>query len=91
MQLWVQWITKSIYPGMRRISLSTQVDDLLLETSLWDPVNNTDTGVNFRLSAQDLSSYKTYQDTVNKVCVAFTFGVGYECCCFFSFLECVYI
>ncbi|KAF1812708.1 hypothetical protein P152DRAFT_396947 [Eremomyces bilateralis CBS 781.70] len=50
--VWVQWATRGLYTGIRRLNFGTQVDDVFLQTTLFQP--NT---VNFRLRPADLEAH----------------------------------
>ncbi|KAH6719343.1 hypothetical protein BKA61DRAFT_731797 [Leptodontidium sp. MPI-SDFR-AT-0119] len=57
---WVHWATRGLYVGYRRATLSTQVDDMFLQTPMFD------SGENFRVSSSDLSHHVTVMKTINK-------------------------
>ncbi|EDU47646.1 hypothetical protein PtrSN002B_008332 [Pyrenophora tritici-repentis] len=57
---WITWITRGLYVGFRRIYLSTQVDDMFLETELYRPQ-----GQIFRVKPEDLSVHVQWQAGLN--------------------------
>ena len=58
--VWINWITRGLYVGFRRIYLNTQVDDMFLETPLYTPSGQT-----FRCKPDDLSAHVDWQTTIN--------------------------
>lgn len=57
---WINWITRGLYVGFRRLYFSTQVDDMFLETSLYTP-----SGQSYRCKPDDLTDHVTWQATLN--------------------------
>ena len=57
---WITWITRGLFVGFRRIYLSTQVDDMFLETELYRPQ-----GQNFRVKPADLTVHVGWQADLN--------------------------
>ncbi|CAO2657843.1 Nn.00g071030.m01.CDS01 [Neocucurbitaria sp. VM-36] len=57
---WIQWVTRGLYVGFRRTYLSTQVDDMFLETPMYRPA-----GQNYRAKPDDLSLHVDWQTTLN--------------------------
>jgi hypothetical protein len=57
---WINWMTRGIFIGRRRIYLSTQVDDMHLSTDIYSP-----NGTTFRLRTTDLNNLITWQKSVN--------------------------
>ncbi|KAJ9624033.1 hypothetical protein H2203_005480 [Taxawa tesnikishii (nom. ined.)] len=57
---YIHWMTRGLFVGRRRIYLSTQVDDVHLETALYQPA-----GTNFRLRTADLQAHVTWQKALN--------------------------
>ncbi|KAL2067475.1 hypothetical protein VTL71DRAFT_1900 [Oculimacula yallundae] len=57
---WVHWATRGLYVGYRRATLSTQVDDMFLQTPMFD------SGENFRVSGSDMAHHVTVMKDVNK-------------------------
>lgn len=63
--LWIKWLTRNIHVGKRRMYLNIQVDDLFLDTALWDTGTQTtppDGTEGFRISAEDLSAFTEFQN-----------------------------
>jgi hypothetical protein len=65
----VNWLTKGLFLGERHISLSPQVDDVLLDDSEWVPATpcgtNVDaSGVTYRMTDSDLQSVLAWQNSV---------------------------
>jgi hypothetical protein len=56
----INWITRSLYVGQRRILFNTQIDDLFLETDLYSP-----SGTQFRIRNSDLDAHVTWQANLN--------------------------
>lgn len=57
---YINWVTRGLYLGFRRIYFSTQIDDVHLETGLYEPA-----GVNYRCTAEDLAFHATWQKDIN--------------------------
>ncbi|KAH9863828.1 hypothetical protein J1614_009760 [Plenodomus biglobosus] len=57
---WITWLTRGLFVGFRRIYLSTQVDDMFLETPMYRPQ-----GQNYRAKPDDLSFHVDWQATLN--------------------------
>ena len=57
---WITWITRGLYTGFRRTYLSTQIDDMLLETNLYSPSGST-----YRVTTDDMSGIKNWVPTIN--------------------------
>jgi hypothetical protein len=57
---WIAWVTRGLFVGFRRIYLSTQVDDMFLETPMYRPA-----GQNYRAKPDDLSMHVTWQAKLN--------------------------
>ncbi|KAF1955381.1 hypothetical protein CC80DRAFT_493267 [Byssothecium circinans] len=57
---WINWVTRGLYLGFRRIYLSTQVDDMFLETPMYRP-----NGQSYRCVANDLEMHVTWQAQLN--------------------------
>jgi hypothetical protein len=50
----VNWVTKGLFLGERHVNLDVQVDDLLIDSEIWDPVANSDqTGLTYRMNGTD--------------------------------------
>ncbi|KAH8659221.1 hypothetical protein BGZ60DRAFT_492740 [Tricladium varicosporioides] len=57
--VWIHWITRGVYLGFRRIYLSTQIDDLFLETELYK------TNKPYRLTGADLQEHIAWMKDIN--------------------------
>jgi hypothetical protein len=58
----VNWVTKGVFLGTRKVYLSPQPDDVLIDDDMWDPVAKTDqSGLTYRLSGSDLVSLVAWQ------------------------------
>lgn len=58
--VWINWVTKGVYQGKRRIYFNIQVDDFFLSTRLFDPFKIEI----YRLSPNELSTYINWQKGV---------------------------
>jgi peptidoglycan/xylan/chitin deacetylase (PgdA/CDA1 family) len=62
----VNWVTKGLYVGERRVYMSPQPDDLLLDNDMWDPAANSDqTGKTYRITDADYKKYREWQNKRN--------------------------
>ncbi|KAK2623886.1 hypothetical protein QTJ16_006520 [Diplocarpon rosae] len=57
---WITWATRGLYTGFRRVYLSTQVDDMFLESDIYQPAGQT-----FRLTPADLDQHVTWTKDIN--------------------------
>lgn len=58
----VNWVTKGLFLGERHVNVAAQVDDLLIESDIWDPVANSDlTGRTYRLTGTDFANVVSWQ------------------------------
>jgi hypothetical protein len=58
----VNWVTRGVFLGERHVSVAAQVDDLLIDSDIWDPAANSDlTGRTYRLTGADFSSVVSWQ------------------------------
>lgn len=57
---WINWVTRGLYVGFRRLYFSTQVDDMFLETPLYRP-----SGQSYRCKPADLDMHVTWQASLN--------------------------
>lgn len=58
--LWVNWLTKGIYQGKRRIYFNIQVDDFFLSTRLWEPTKSEV----YRVNHLEIDHYINWQKSV---------------------------
>lgn len=60
----INWLTKGVYQGKRRVYLKAQIDDLFLETDLWNPyigMQIVDGSYIYRTTPEDLNFFAEYQ------------------------------
>ena len=58
----VNWVTGGLFLGERHVNVAAQVDDLLIDSEIWDPVANSDlTGRTYRLTGTDFSNVVSWQ------------------------------
>jgi len=57
---YINWMTRGLHSGYRRVHLGTQVDDVHLSTELYEP-----TGGTYRLTQTDLANHVTWMDDIN--------------------------
>jgi hypothetical protein len=62
----VRWVSRGVFVGERRLFLSAQVDDLLIEDAIWEATtpcgtNPHDTGSSYRMTDADLRSLCEWQ------------------------------
>jgi hypothetical protein len=57
---WIHWATRGLYSGFRRIYFNTQIDDMFLETDLYQPAGSL-----FRVRPGDLSVHKSWMPQIN--------------------------
>lgn len=57
---WIDWGTRSLYTGYRRALLSTQIDDMFLESDIYSPAGST-----YRIGTADLAQHITFMGSVN--------------------------
>jgi hypothetical protein len=58
----VNWVTKGLFLGERHVNVAAQVDDLLIDSDIWDPVANSDlTGRTYRLTGTDFANAVSWQ------------------------------
>ncbi|KAK4981132.1 hypothetical protein LTR28_004545 [Elasticomyces elasticus] len=60
MHAWIHWATRGLYLGYRRIYFGTQVDDMFLETDLYQPA-----GALFRCRTGDLAAHVSWMNDIN--------------------------
>ncbi|KAF1835307.1 hypothetical protein BDW02DRAFT_294439 [Decorospora gaudefroyi] len=57
---WINWVTRGLFVGFKRIYLSAQVDDMFLETPMYRPK-----GQSYRVVPDDLDMTVTWQADLN--------------------------
>lgn len=60
----VNWVSKGVFLGARKVYMNAQPDDVLLDDDMWDPVRNNEFGPTFRMSGSDLASLAAWQKDV---------------------------
>lgn len=55
--LWINWLTKGVYQGKRRIHFNIQVDDFFLSTRLWESSKSEI----YRINQNEIASFITWQ------------------------------
>jgi hypothetical protein len=66
----VNWLTRGVFLGSRQVTMNVEVDDLLIDSNMWDTVNNTDhdadpqNGTQYRLDATDWQNIIDWQNGV---------------------------
>lgn len=61
----VNWLTKGLFLGYRKAWIDTQIDDLLIDSDMWDTAVLTDTtGRTYRLSGTDFTKAVLWQNNV---------------------------
>jgi hypothetical protein len=58
---WINWMTRGVYTGFRRLYVNTQVDDMFLVTDLYQPQGST-----FRIRPADLEHHIEWQKDINR-------------------------
>ncbi|KAF2728798.1 hypothetical protein EJ04DRAFT_590727 [Polyplosphaeria fusca] len=56
---WIHWITRGVYLGFRRVYLNTQVDDVFVETELYQ------TNKPYRIKPDDFKEHVTWMKEIN--------------------------
>lgn len=58
----VNWVTKGVFLGARKVYMNAQPDDVLIDDDIWNPNTNNEVGPTFRMSGADLTSLATWQN-----------------------------
>lgn len=62
----VNWVTKGLYVGKRRVLLSAQPDDVMMADDIWDVNAKSDaTGLTYRITGKDYTSFVNWQNNRN--------------------------
>lgn len=65
---WVNWVSNGIYAGARRMSFTCQVDDVFMNTAMYDPaVKGPGTKEYYRIVASDLQALSQWQTNKNAI------------------------
>ncbi|EPS38101.1 hypothetical protein H072_8138 [Dactylellina haptotyla CBS 200.50] len=70
--IWIHWATHGLYDGYRRALLSSQIDDVLLDTDLYSPAGST-----YRLTVPDLTAHALWVADLNERLVKTNPGSSY--------------
>ncbi|KAE8349034.1 hypothetical protein BDV28DRAFT_142066 [Aspergillus coremiiformis] len=57
---WINWVTRGLYAGHRRVNLNTQIDDMFLETDLYKPKGKT-----FRITPADMDGISAWLPSIS--------------------------
>ena len=61
----INWLTKGLFVGYRKAWIDTQIDDLFIDSDMWDTAAMTDTtGKTYRLSGTDFTKAVFWQNNV---------------------------
>ena len=62
----VNWVTKGLYVGQRRVSMTVQPDDVMIPDDIWDAARSSDaTGKSYRITANDYRKVIAWQTNRN--------------------------
>lgn len=61
----INWVTKGLFLGERHVYMAAQVDDLLIDSDMWDTQALTDTtGLLYRMTGTDLTNVVAWQNNM---------------------------
>jgi hypothetical protein len=61
----VNWVSKGIFLGERKVYLNAQPDDVMIPDDIWDPVRLSDqTGLEYRMTGLDYNRLVTWQNNL---------------------------
>jgi hypothetical protein len=61
----VNWVTRGVFLGERHVNVGVQIDDLFIDSDMWDVAANSDTtGLRFRLDGTDFENVVTWQNGI---------------------------
>jgi len=63
--VYLNWVTRGLYLGWRRVLLTAQIDDYFLSTETWNAVNNTKGAVAYTVSGADMNNLAQWQKDFN--------------------------
>jgi len=65
--IWINWGSRGIYNGFRRVYFTAHIDDVFLATELVDPKHNLVEGTEvFRTTTKDFDNIKKYQKEISQ-------------------------
>ncbi|KAI9374748.1 hypothetical protein BJX61DRAFT_257125 [Aspergillus egyptiacus] len=56
---WITWITRGVHAGYRRVNLNTQIDDMFLETDIYQPA-----GEIYRITTADMDGISAWLPSI---------------------------
>ncbi|KAL4870855.1 hypothetical protein BDV12DRAFT_45136 [Aspergillus spectabilis] len=56
---WITWITRGLHAGFRRVNLNTQIDDMFLQTEIYQPA-----GENYRITTADMDGISAWLPSI---------------------------
>lgn len=60
----INWVTRGLFIGERRIYLTLQIDDIFNRNELWNPAQPSDCANTYRLNAEDAAALLAWLDQV---------------------------
>lgn len=60
----VNWVSKGVFLGTRKVYLNAQPDDILIEDDMWNFARNTPDGTPFRMTGFDLQQFAAWQNAI---------------------------
>lgn len=62
----VNWVSKGLFLGARKVYLNAQPDDILIDDDMWNPVLNNPDGSPFRMTGLDLQRLVAWQKAIRQ-------------------------
>jgi hypothetical protein len=61
----LNWVTRGVFLGARHVSVGVQIDDLFIDSDMWDTEANSDlTGLRYRLDGGDFGNVLSWQNGI---------------------------
>ncbi|MDQ3059345.1 MAG: hypothetical protein M3R45_07425 [Pseudomonadota bacterium] len=61
----INWVSKGLFLGERKVYLNAQPDDVMIPDDIWDPVRLSDqTGLEYRMTGNDYNKLVTWQNNL---------------------------
>jgi hypothetical protein len=61
----LNWVTRGVFLGARHVSVGVQIDDLFIDSDMWDTEANSDlTGLRYRLDGGDFDNLLSWQNGI---------------------------